>query len=59
MSCLTRQIQKQLISYIKSHAEARLINQPESLRLHLIKKGICPSAVTVDQMTSIISQIER
>lgn len=56
MSCLTRKLQQNLTKYLKRHADLVASNEPESLRITLVKKGLCPSDVTTDQVRMMIKQ---
>jgi hypothetical protein len=59
MSCLTRNLQRQLMRYIQKHNAELATLQPDHLRELLVLKGVCPSDVTVDQLSVIIQQAEH
>ncbi|UAA39228.1 hypothetical protein KIH87_02365 [Paraneptunicella aestuarii] len=58
MACLTRNLQKQLRRYIEVNFNRSWRTRPEKLRTELVNKGVCPSDVTVDQMTMIVKSID-
>ncbi|MCY7297167.1 hypothetical protein [Alteromonas sp. a30] len=54
MACLTRNLQKTLCKYIRSHLRHSTRVSPEQLRDELVGKGVCPSYVTPDQLAAIV-----
>ena len=54
MSCLTRKLQQNLTRYLKSHSELQKPDSPELVRSELVKKGLCPSDVTTDQVSLML-----
>lgn len=59
MSCLTRELQRQLTRYLLQHRELKKEVNPSSLRTILIGKGLCPSDVTTDQVSAILENIRH
>ncbi len=59
MSCLTRNMQKQLKDYIKRNINRPWRVRPETLRDDFVSRGLCPSDVTADQFAVIIETIEH
>lgn len=57
MSCLTRDMQKKLAKYIKRNVKAPAEFAPAEIHANLVQKGICPSDVTVDQLTVIMEDM--
>lgn len=57
MSCLTRNMQKKLCRYIKAKIDKPGEQSPEALRDILVSQGVCPSSVTVDQLSLILRSI--
>ena len=58
MSCLTRDMQKKLVKYIKRNIKAPAQVVPAEIHANLVQKGICPSDVTVDQLTVIMEDLQ-
>jgi hypothetical protein len=56
MSCLTRKLQQKLTRYLQ-RSTSLSGNDPESIRDELVKKGLCPSDVTADQIRVILQQV--
>lgn len=54
MSCLTRNMQKQLRDYIKRNVTHSEKPKAESIRNDLVNRGVCPSSVTADQLEVIM-----
>ena len=54
MSCLTRKLQQQLARYIQRNNPSLVISDAEKIRIELVNKGVCPSAVTTDQVKLIM-----
>ncbi len=54
MSCLTRQLQKQLVRYVQRNAKIDAPCDPAIVRSDLISRGLCPSTVTEGQMRQIL-----
>jgi hypothetical protein len=57
MSCLTRKLQQKLTRYLQRNGTSLSGNDPESIRDELVKKGLCPSDVTADQIRVILQQV--
>ncbi len=57
MSCLTRKLQHNLVKYFKRNSQVFAAKAPESVRLELVSKGICPSDVTTDQVRVMLKSI--
>ena len=58
MSCLTRDMQKKLVKYIKRNVKALAQVAPAEIHANLVQKGIYPSDVTVDQLTVIMEDLQ-
>ena len=58
MSCLTRDMEKKLVKYIKRNIKAPAQVAPAEIHANLVQKGICPSDVTVDQLTVIMEDLQ-
>ncbi|MFS1702210.1 hypothetical protein FJ444_19950 [Aestuariibacter sp. GS-14] len=54
MSCLTRELQKQLVRYVQRNTRIDSRCDPASVRSDLISQGLCPSSVTESQMRQIL-----
>lgn len=54
MSCLTRQLQQQLVRYVQRKLSVTLPCNPSQIRNELIHNGVCPSSVTEGQVRSIL-----
>ncbi|MFT2092895.1 hypothetical protein [Paraglaciecola sp. 2405UD69-4] len=59
MSCLTRKMQQKLTKYVQKNAVHFRSDDPDYIRKELVSKGVCPSAVTTDQVTVIINEASR
>ena len=59
MSCLTRSLQNQLSRYLQKNSQQFLNDDPENVRVVLVSKGVCPSDVTVDQLSVILKQLHN
>ena len=59
MSCLTRDMQKQLRKYILRHISNPTQCQPEKVHSRLVQEGVCPSDVTVDQLSMIMEELQH
>ena len=57
MSCLTRDMQKQLGKYIKRNVKTPAKSAPSEVHATLVSKGVCPSDVTVDQLAVIMEDM--
>ncbi|MEO9943691.1 MAG: hypothetical protein ABJH28_16785 [Paraglaciecola sp.] len=54
MSCLTRKMQQQLTRYVQKNSADFSSTDPACIREDLVNKGVCPSAVTTDQLRVIL-----
>lgn len=57
MSCLTRNMQNKLCRYIQKNSAKFSNDDPEGIRVTLVSEGVCPSAVTTDQVSAILKQL--
>ncbi|AWL13432.1 hypothetical protein HMF8227_02984 [Saliniradius amylolyticus] len=58
MACLTRQLYKQLQIYLADHPELLTVSGSR-LKSNLVKRGLCPSTVTTDQLSELVRQSRR
>lgn len=58
MSCLTRDMQKQLLKYIKRNVKSPADSAPADIHAKLVRQGVCPSDVTVDQLAVIMEDLQ-
>lgn len=59
MSCLTRNMQNKLCSYLQKNSAEFFNQNAEGVRDALVTKGVCPSDVTADQVQLILKQAEK
>lgn len=59
MSCLTRKLQQNLARHIKKHKQFGQSESPIVLKDQLVNEGICPSHITVDQISEIVRIASR
>ena len=52
-------MQNQLSRYLQKNSAEFSNNDPEGIRVALVSKGVCPSAVTTDQLSAILKQLEN
>jgi len=57
MSCLTRKLQQKLTRYLQRNSASLAANSPACIRDELVKKGLCPSDVTPDQVRLILQEV--